>query len=254
VARSRPRRRHGRDQDAVIRLGSTRPQDERAIGRWATSAARSIGMANPMPMLPDPRVAMEVLTPTTRPAVSTSGPPELPGLIAASVWTATCRAAVSEPGLPVGRAHDPRGDRAAQAQRRPDGQHRFVDPQVGGGAQRRRSREPCSRCAENGHVGRRVGADDLGRDPATVRQHELDLPTGRDDVRVRDHVAAVVDDEAGAGGLAASSAARSSARRRSGRTGGRPRAARPASARSRSASDHARTRHPIHQASARLLR
>jgi hypothetical protein len=29
---------------------------------------------------------MAVLTPISRPALSSSGPPELPGLIAASVW------------------------------------------------------------------------------------------------------------------------------------------------------------------------
>ena len=33
-------------------------------------------------------VKMAVLTPTTRPAESRRGPPELPGLIAASVWIA----------------------------------------------------------------------------------------------------------------------------------------------------------------------
>ena len=45
--------------------------------------AMSIGMAKPMP---DESVATAVLMPTTAPAASTSGPPELPGLIAASVW------------------------------------------------------------------------------------------------------------------------------------------------------------------------
>ena len=54
----------------------------------------SIGIAKPTPMLPDspptlpPVVAMAELTPTTWPRRSTSGPPELPGLIAASVCTA----------------------------------------------------------------------------------------------------------------------------------------------------------------------
>ena len=36
---------------------------------------------------------MAVLTPTTRPAESSSGPPELPGLMAASVWMAPPNAA-----------------------------------------------------------------------------------------------------------------------------------------------------------------
>src|SRR6266567_1873063 len=57
----------------------------------ATFVAVSLGMAKPTPMLPSlwPSVAMAVLMPMTRPAVSTSGPPELPGLIAASVWIAS---------------------------------------------------------------------------------------------------------------------------------------------------------------------
>src|SRR4029450_8568394 len=50
-------------------------------------------MAKPTPMLPDsplmpPVVAMAEFTPTTWPRRLTSGPPELPGLIAASVCTA----------------------------------------------------------------------------------------------------------------------------------------------------------------------
>ena len=53
-----------------------------------------MGIANPTPMLPDsppmppPAVAIAELTPTTWPRRLTSGPPELPGLIAASVCTA----------------------------------------------------------------------------------------------------------------------------------------------------------------------
>ncbi len=45
--------------------------------------AMLIGMAKKMPCAPS---AKAVLTPTTAPEVSISGPPELPGLIAASVW------------------------------------------------------------------------------------------------------------------------------------------------------------------------
>ena len=50
--------------------------------------AVSIGTAKPMPTLPLPLppVAICELMPITRPAASSSGPPELPGLIAASVW------------------------------------------------------------------------------------------------------------------------------------------------------------------------
>src|SRR5205085_3102608 len=42
-----------------------------------------------LPWLCPPREAMAELMPTTSPRMSTSGPPELPGLIAASVWIAS---------------------------------------------------------------------------------------------------------------------------------------------------------------------
>ena len=48
-----------------------------------------IGIANPIPtepLLPLPPVAIWELIPITRPSASISGPPELPGLIEASVW------------------------------------------------------------------------------------------------------------------------------------------------------------------------
>ena len=55
----------------------------------------SIGMANPMPLLPE---AIAVLMPMTLPSASSSGPPELPGLIAASVWMRLLRG-LSEPSV-----------------------------------------------------------------------------------------------------------------------------------------------------------
>src|SRR5438552_2941307 len=54
---------------------------------WSTTQRTSaIGAANPMPTLPPAGLTMAALMPTTRPSWSTSGPPELPGLIDASVW------------------------------------------------------------------------------------------------------------------------------------------------------------------------
>ena len=43
-----------------------------------------IGVAKPIPCAPPPRIA--VLIPTTSPLMLSRGPPELPKLIAASVW------------------------------------------------------------------------------------------------------------------------------------------------------------------------
>ncbi len=45
-----------------------------------------MGTANPRPWLPPVSVAICSLMPITRPSASISGPPELPGLMAASVW------------------------------------------------------------------------------------------------------------------------------------------------------------------------
>ena len=53
-----------------------------------TRLASLIGIEKPSPMEPDelaPRDAIAELIPTTAPVESTSGPPEFPGLIAASV-------------------------------------------------------------------------------------------------------------------------------------------------------------------------
>ncbi len=68
----------------------------------ATVRAVSTGMANPSPIDPPvvplpPSEAMAVLMPTTAPVPSTSAPPELPGLIGASVWIALITALVSLP-------------------------------------------------------------------------------------------------------------------------------------------------------------
>ena len=58
----------------------TRPSRS-SIGRICWTMA--IGMAKPMPC---PCALIAVLMPMTRPLVSSSGPPLLPGLIDASVW------------------------------------------------------------------------------------------------------------------------------------------------------------------------
>ncbi len=47
-------------------------------------------MAKPMPTEPPDCEKIIVLMPTSLPSMSTSAPPELPGLMAASVWMNTC--------------------------------------------------------------------------------------------------------------------------------------------------------------------
>ena len=72
------------------------------ISSSAIPRAVSIGIAKPSPIeppsLPDvaPMLRIAVLMPITAPVESTSGPPELPGLIAASVWMASITASAPE--------------------------------------------------------------------------------------------------------------------------------------------------------------
>ncbi|MNN36721.1 hypothetical protein D3C81_1506260 [compost metagenome] len=53
---------------------------------FITSSASFTGMAKPMPCEPPDLEKIAVLMPIRLPLASTSAPPELPGLIAASVW------------------------------------------------------------------------------------------------------------------------------------------------------------------------
>ena len=69
------------------------------ISSGTTRLTTSTGMAKPMPALVPEGEKIAVLTPIRRPAESSSGPPELPGSIAASVWITS---ATSRPPL-VGR-------------------------------------------------------------------------------------------------------------------------------------------------------
>ena len=57
-----------------------------SISDLATAVVMLIGMANPIPILPPPRLKMALLMPTTSPRRLMSGPPLFPGLIEASVW------------------------------------------------------------------------------------------------------------------------------------------------------------------------
>ena len=59
-----------------------------AISCEAISETVLEGTAKPTPSLPPESLSICELTPITRPSESNSGPPELPWLIAASVWIA----------------------------------------------------------------------------------------------------------------------------------------------------------------------
>ena len=108
--------------------------------RPAPLAAFSIGTAKPMPMKVRASVGlrMAVTMPTTSPSIVTSGPPELPGLAAASNWIR-----LVERALAVGRAvlaleagDDAGRHRRPDAEREADRHHLVARRQVLGRAQR----------------------------------------------------------------------------------------------------------------------
>ena len=66
------------------RARTTPTQAARFVSTWRTV---STGIAKPTPLLEPDSLAIWELIPITWPVASSSGPPELPGLIAASVWT-----------------------------------------------------------------------------------------------------------------------------------------------------------------------
>ena len=173
--------------------------------RGTTSRTVFDGTAKPMPTLPCelPAVAICELTPITRPVSSSSGPPELPGLIGASVWmtssiekplgawierpmpeTMPSVAVRSRPnGLPMAIAVSPTCDLA-----------RVGELQRLGVA-----RGAAGVDLHDGEVARRVGALDLAVDAAPVgAELDHDAVGVADDVRVGHERAVAVDEEAGA--------------------------------------------------------
>ncbi len=109
------------------------------------------------------------MTPTTVPAASRSGPPLLPALMAASVWTRPSRATrrpgrrVPQVDRPVEPGDDPRGDGVGElAERAPDGDDELADGQ-GSVAPDRGGRQPGRLGAEQDESVGLVRGDDAGR-------------------------------------------------------------------------------------------
>ena len=141
--------------------------------------------------------------PMTRPALSSSGPPELPGLMAASVWITPwigrfVAPVISRPrplmmpvvsvwskpkGLPMANTFWPTC--------------RFVDVPIGiGGSRRLRGVD-----LQDGDVLVRIGPDEPGLPRGLIRQGHLNRLGFCDHVVVRHDIAVLVPDESGAGAL-----------------------------------------------------
>ena len=145
-------------------------------------------MAKPMPCEPPEREKIAVLMPTTRPAMSTSAPPELPGLMAASVWMNTCAAERGDLGARQ-RRDDAAGHGLPDAERIADRQHQVADLQRVGVLELEIGEAPVAAFhPQHGDVGVLVLQDDLGVELAPVGERDADLGRAAhlDDVVVGD--------------------------------------------------------------------
>src|SRR6185312_10510661 len=73
----------------------------------STILAVDTGIAKPIPIEPPERVKIAVLIPTRLPPTSTSAPPELPGLMAASVWMKFSKVLMPRPVRPSAETMPP---------------------------------------------------------------------------------------------------------------------------------------------------
>jgi hypothetical protein len=111
------------------------------LARSTTTRTMAEGMAKPMPTMPPPREKMAVLMPMSRPLMSISAPPELPGLIAASVWMKKPGVGDADLGARQ-RGDDALRHRLADAEGIADRQHEIADLQRVGIAEQGRGRVP----------------------------------------------------------------------------------------------------------------
>ena len=156
-----------------------------------------------MPWYPPLSVAIAVLIPITSPRMSSSGPPLLPGLIAASVCMKSLQLMIRADVAAFG-ADDAGGDGRFETERRAD-RNRPIAHFDGLGIADLRGHQVFLIVLqlEDGEIGFRVGADQLGGvlggvvvefhlDPAGVLHH----------MKVGEDIAVAIDNHSGAGGLA----------------------------------------------------
>ena len=155
-------------------------------------------MAKPMPALVPDGEMMAVLTPMTRPAESSSGPPELPGIDGGVGLDHVGDLAAGAGGQPaMQRADDAGGQRLVEAERVADREHQLSDLEVRGRADRdRRRQRPRVVHAQHREVVVGRGADDPRRQHLAGCESHGQRAGALDDVVVGDDVAGGVPDEA----------------------------------------------------------
>ena len=135
--------------------------------------------------------------PSRLPLVSISAPPELPGLIAASVWMKFSKVLMPR-WLRPERRDDAHGHRLADAERIADRQHHVADPRLFERAPSVIAGRFGSVDLDHREIGLGIGADHLGGRLAAVGQRDLDFIGRFDHVVVGQDVAFRADDHAGA--------------------------------------------------------
>ena len=158
-----------------------------------------IGTAKPMPTLPSPLPPVSIweLMPITSPAALSSGPPELPGLIGASVCrTLSIVKPLGAVDLALQRGDHAGGERAAEPEGVADREHRFADLDGAGVAERERVQgETFGGDAQHREVLRGVFADHARFDGLAVFEADGDLHGVLDHVPVGEDRAVGVDHE-----------------------------------------------------------
>ena len=115
-----------------------------------------------------------MLTPTTCARLVTSGPPELPGLSAASVWIRfSIRRTVRARKRSAERADHAGGHRVLKAKRIADRDHQLARTQRGRIAERRRD-QIRRRDAQNGEIRVRIVTDEVRHEIPAVWQRHAD--------------------------------------------------------------------------------
>ena len=158
-----------------------------------------MGMAKPTPTLSPVLLAMAVFMPIIRPWLSNSGPPELPGLMAASIWMIDLR--LRRPRRPGSERSRLEMMPVLSVRSRPKGlpmantrwpTSRFVElPGCDGKERVGRGVD-----LQHGHVGGRIAADEFGGVLLAVEEGDADIAGALDDVEVGQHVAVAVDHRA----------------------------------------------------------
>ena len=137
--------------------------------------------------------------PTTCPARLSSGPPELPGLTAASNWMSPVRVcALGDRHRAVQPGHDAGAERVDQAERVPGGVHVVADLHAAAEHRRHDDARRLVGCEHGDVVVGLLGRDRRRRLRAVGERH-LDRLGAVDDVPGGQDLAVGVDDDAGAG-------------------------------------------------------